>query len=194
MISPYGDHWDLLWIGHCGVKYRDYEKRFYVIHDDITIVSPHHRPKYYYFPNFDIDDNTRLIFQAEFGVCLTGYAVTYNRVRKILAGLSMSPLDEVVDLAYGGLCQTGYLNCISPYPSIIGNWRPAGLAKKDSDIYNEPEVWHDASSRGIAYSTMLNINRLLNNEATVISGCEDALVPELNLKQVRVAEGSIVDI
>ncbi|KKA24359.1 CCR4-NOT transcription complex subunit 7 [Rasamsonia emersonii CBS 393.64] len=82
----------------------------------------------------------------------------------------MSPLDEVVDLAYGGLCQTGYLNCISPYPSIIGNWRPAGLAKKDSDIYNEPEVWHDASSRGIAYSTMLNINRLLNNEATVISG------------------------
>jgi len=38
--GPYGDDWDLLWLGHCGAKNRDWEdQKYYIIQDDHTAVS-----------------------------------------------------------------------------------------------------------------------------------------------------------
>jgi len=38
--SPYGDDWDVLWIGYCGAKSRSGDHHYYITHNDPTVV-PH---------------------------------------------------------------------------------------------------------------------------------------------------------
>ncbi|KAJ6118995.1 hypothetical protein N7471_013615, partial [Penicillium samsonianum] len=178
-ISPYGDDWDMLWIGHCAVSTRHDERRVYMIRNDPTVRPESHRgdfygPKSEFWP--DIPPSTRLVFEADYGVCTAGYAITYNAAQKVLAALSMSPLNEPVDLAYGTMCKnkSGFdFHFIAPYPQIVSTWRPAGPSSKDSDIGSIDNSWHKAWSSGIVYSTMLNIRHLISGEESAVAQWDD---------------------
>jgi hypothetical protein len=38
-VSPYGDGWDVLWLGNCGTKNReDKDQRYWVVHNDPTAI------------------------------------------------------------------------------------------------------------------------------------------------------------
>ncbi|KAF5854698.1 hypothetical protein ETB97_001080, partial [Aspergillus alliaceus] len=124
----------------------------------------------------------------DYGVCTAAYAVTYTGAQKILATLSMSPLNEPVDLAYGNMCKKGdgiTFRCIAPYPQIISSWRPAGPSYKDSDITAGGKDWHEAWSKGIVYSTMLNIRRLISGEKTVVAQWEDISPHEIDPLEIE---------
>lgn len=194
-VSAYGSNWDMLWIGHCGANLHPDEKRFYAIPNDMTVRPAHHSSDLITPEIVDgenMQNTTRLIFKAGAAECTYGYAVNFDSARKILAALSMSPVNEPVDWEYWKMCdgrKGSNFSCITPFPSLIGSWRPAGPGSKDSDIRNEADDWHEAYSRGIVYSTMLNIHRLLAGEKMIHSQWEDVLLPVLNLDQVGPAEG-----
>lgn len=43
LLSPYGDDWDVLWVGHCGRTLPENDDRVFVIPDDPSIPPPPHQ-------------------------------------------------------------------------------------------------------------------------------------------------------
>ncbi|KAL3457118.1 hypothetical protein BJX64DRAFT_280868 [Aspergillus heterothallicus] len=175
--SPYGDDWDILWLGHCGLE-----------------CGTNQPP-----------DDARLTCTISDGVCSIVYAVSFRGAQRILAALSVNPSDIAdridigakFDVSLGRMCGSGYLRCFAPYPLLTGGYRPAGPATKGSDI-NGPDASPEAPfdgpiegpfSNGVMYSTMLNINRLIRGERTVVSTWEDAPVLEVDYGSIPVLGG-----
>ncbi|PWY83396.1 LPS glycosyltransferase [Aspergillus heteromorphus CBS 117.55] len=206
--SPYGEEWDILWLGHCGMKCQPNDP-FYIINKDPTSIPGYSRPQYFVGPAIhelvDSIKHNRLICSSGMAVCSNAYAVSFHAAQKILAAVSVSPSDEsmpagesvIFDVMLGRLCSTRYLRCISSYPSIMGNWKGAGLKSKGSDIqynYDGPKdnkVYEDAKFQGVVYSTMRNLGALLGGQRRVKSGVRDVMKPEINLDRLKVGRGGL---
>ncbi|KNG87407.1 hypothetical protein ANOM_004026 [Aspergillus nomiae NRRL 13137] len=189
--SPYGDSWDLLWIGHCGIKFR--AGPIHVTTDDITVVPIPELPPYWRDPPVGAGNSTRFVAQAEEGVCSLGYAVTYFGAQKILSALSLTPAGggAQLDVALSRYCQKGWLRCIAPFPSLIGLWKAAGPKARGSDIHNDDGWVEKETSVGSIYSTMYNAGRLLAGERTVHAVSDDALPHEIDPTQLELPEGAL---
>ncbi|PYH90412.1 hypothetical protein BO71DRAFT_452800 [Aspergillus ellipticus CBS 707.79] len=198
-VSPYGDGWDILWLGHCGVICRT-EEPFFLSPNDPTVLPPHHFLPYWRDPPpMEIPPHTRLACGVSDAICSIVYAVSYHGAQKILSALSVNPgsLQEQIDIgaqfdvALGRMCGNGYLRCFTVYPSLTGGYQPAGPFSKASDIHDESQDVHPASSNGVMYSTMLNINRILAGDDKVVSTWEDAPLPIVNPANLSMVGGAI---
>ncbi|KAF7595184.1 hypothetical protein BBP40_006928 [Aspergillus hancockii] len=190
-FSPYGSDWDILWIGHCGVKFR--AGPVHVTTDDITVVPVSQLPKYWRDYPVGAANNTRLVSRMEEGVCSWGYAVTYLGAQKLLSALSLTPegAGAQFDVALGRQCQNGWLRCIAPFPSITGIWKPAGPNSRGSDIHSDDGWVEMETPVGSVYSAMYNAHRLLSGEHTVLAALADAVTPELDPAQFVLPEGTL---
>ncbi|KAJ5373427.1 hypothetical protein N7517_005433 [Penicillium concentricum] len=200
--SPYGDDWDILWLGHCGVSCKT-DLPFYLTPNDPTIPMPRHfRPLWRDSPIFkghERPDHSRLVCTASDAVCSMFYAVSYRGAQRILAALSVNPsgLAEEInigaqfDVSLGRMCGNGYLRCFAPYPSITGGFRQAGPKAKSSDIQDETGEQAGFSSSGVMYSTMLNINRILKGERTVHATWDDVDVLDVIPGDITMEQGAI---
>ena len=82
--GPYGDHWDVLWLGHCGCL-GPYEGRLYSFNDS---TAP---PRWAEYSRVSTDpshpyarpDNLRIVHQIEDIMCTYAYAVTLEGARKL---------------------------------------------------------------------------------------------------------------
>ncbi|KAJ5162315.1 hypothetical protein N7492_007707 [Penicillium capsulatum] len=197
-LSPYGDDWDIHWLGHCGVECKSNQPYHLTPNEPTIPASRHFLPYWRDPPPIDRPDDTRLTCTANDGVCSLFYAVSYRGAQRILAALSVNPsgLAEEIDtgaqfdVSLGRMCGHGYLRCFTTFPALTGSFRAAGTSAKGSDIHAEEggDIVGFASW-GVAYSTMLNINRLLRGDKTVRATWEDAAVPEINPDDVQVREG-----
>ena len=186
--SPYGDDWDVFWLGHCGLECKTEEPHALNLNDPTVPATRHFLPYWRDPPPFERPDDARLTCTLKDGVCSNFYAVSQRSARKILSALSVNPsgLAEEIDIgaqfdvSLGRMCGHGYLRCFSSYPSLTGSFRAAGTAAKSSDIHGEEGHNSDFVSRGVIYSTMLNINRILRGERAVHSTWEDADVPVID--------------
>lgn len=163
--SPYGDGWDMLWIGHCGSDLHPKDNRLWVIDNDPTVPPEEelwslNRPDMSPFGR-----QTRLVFRTLKGWCTGGYAMTLQGAEKALYRLSMMPNNAPVDVGYLVTCANDEANftCISSQPSVMGYYRDAGSTTKDSDI-NSPEnadqVRENGMSVNTVFSARLNIESL----------------------------------
>ena len=199
--SPYGDDWDILWIGHCGVSCKA-EEPFFLTPNEPTVLPPiHFLPYLRDVPRMRRPENARMACTVDDGVCSNAYAVSQHGAQRILAALSVSPspLAENIDtgaeydVVLGRMCGHGYLRCFAPYPSLLGRYRPAGLLSKSSDIAGaSDDTIIKAESSGLMYSTMMNLNRILNKEPTVHSTWEDAAVLDVNPSDISAPQGGSI--
>jgi GR25 family glycosyltransferase involved in LPS biosynthesis len=97
--SPYGDNWDMLWIGHCGTWYHEEDnRRIFVIPNDPTVAPPTHRknvdqPDMSHWEEGPSGDNqTRIVFHSKGGVCTAAYAISQQGARKALHYVRLSIL------------------------------------------------------------------------------------------------------
>lgn len=195
--SPYGDDWDILWLGHCGVECKTHQPYHFTPNDPTIPASIRFLPYWRDPPPIERPENMRLTCTANDGVCSLLYAVSYRGAQRILASLSVNPsgLAEEIDIgsqfdvSLGRMCGHGYLRCFTTFPALTGSFRSAGVAAKASDIHTEEGDAVGFESRGVVYSTMLNINRLLRGEKTVRATWEDAAVPDINPEDVQVRQG-----
>ena len=82
--GPYGDHWDVLWLGHCGCL-GPYEEHLYSFNDT---TAP---PRWAEYSRVATDptrpytrpDNLRIVHQIEDIMCTYAYAVTLEGARKL---------------------------------------------------------------------------------------------------------------
>lgn len=116
-LSPYGDRWDLMWIGHCGTS-ADGNGRIYAFPDPSAPDSEHewsfgggpsegHRPP-----------GTRIVFQMRRAVCTTSYAISNQGAHKLEKHFRQA--NSPIDLKIWDHCEHDpNLACLSVWPQVI---------------------------------------------------------------------------
>ena len=116
--SPYGDDWDILWLGHCGEIFPEdtdeakgqldpatiekLRNSKYVINQDPTVPPPHAVTG---FQDFAANPYTRWVHVTGAPICTFAYALSRQGARKVLLGLSVDGLNGPFDNELARLCQ-----------------------------------------------------------------------------------------
>lgn len=172
--SPYGDDWDLLWLGHCSNRIKPHDERRLLIENDSTVPPPKHRMNYGSIPNMaeeGYDNSTRVVYQAGGGTCTYGYALSYRGALKFLRGQALLKSFAPIDIGISRMCgsESGF-KCVGVFPQIIDSHKAAGRVSRDSDIgsFSPQEVRQNAYTFNIVHSIRLNMDRLLEDEEAPI--------------------------
>lgn len=141
--SPYGDGWDVLWFGHCGMDLADANNAAVLHHDDETVAPIKDQKSW--DPNAssplkDLPEHTRVVSAVSQGTCSLAYAVSRNAAKKMLFNLGLRRLNMPFDLMLRDWCQgetglPGYIpKCFTVLPQLFDHHRRVGPQDIDSDI------------------------------------------------------------
>ena len=173
--SPYGDGWDILWVGLCHDSLpTEGDTRIYQIANDPSV------------PNIDklhmnnpdmlqpFPSHTRLIHMANEPICTFGYALSRQGALKLMYSLSVKELRGIFDNALMWWCQdhNNDPKCISANPTYFYQHRFAGGPGKSSDI-NPDFTVAKGETYNIRWSTRLNIEKLLKGDQDYHDGYPD---------------------
>ncbi|KAL8645384.1 MAG: hypothetical protein Q9226_007329 [Calogaya cf. arnoldii] len=165
--SPYGDDWDLLWLGHCATQQHAQDGRRLVIENDDTVPPMAHRVNLHKVPNLNelgYDNSTRIVFRAQVSACTYSYALSYRGAQKVLRWQNRVQKFEPIDLGIGYQCRDDPdFKCISVLPQLVNSHKLAGRADQDSDIdsYDPAQIRKKGYTHNIVHSTRLNIDNLM---------------------------------
>ncbi|KAK6069593.1 Procollagen galactosyltransferase 1 [Seiridium cupressi] len=118
-ISPYGDDWDILWLGHCGEVFPElldenknkpaddagikYMQRKFVIGNDLTVPPLDKVTGLIDFKSSP--EHTRWVHITGAPICTFAYALSQRGARKVLFDLSVDHLTGPFDNSLAGLCR-----------------------------------------------------------------------------------------
>ena len=133
--SPYGDDWDLLWLGHCGINMHPKDGRHFIISNDPTVPSPKRRVNYQDLPDMSgFSNSTRIVHRASSGVCLYAYALSLRGAQKMILAQASIKKFYPVDIAMRVMCRDDEdFKCVGIFPQIVDSHRAAGSIARDSD-------------------------------------------------------------
>ncbi|KAL8913363.1 MAG: hypothetical protein Q9171_001840 [Xanthocarpia ochracea] len=166
--SPYGDDWDLLWLGHCSAQQHPSDQRRFVIENDDTVPPMAHRVNFNEVPKLNelgYDNSTRIVFRANEGVCLYSYALSYRGAQKVLRWQNNIKKFNPIDLGMGHQCRDDpNFKCIAVFPQLVDSHKSAGRASRDSDIgtFDPTQIRKKGYTNNIVHSTRLNIDNMIN--------------------------------
>lgn len=146
--SPYGDNWDVLWLGHCGDQFpehlgqnealaesdpgREAMSRKITILNDTTVPPLGSVKGLVDFTSYQ--PHTRFVHVSGAPICTFAYAVSQRGARKVLYGLSVNGLAGPFDNSLAWLCERG----VSSWPAMAANAAAATAAgDDDGDIADE---------------------------------------------------------
>lgn len=162
--GPYGDHWDVLWLGHCGCL-GPYDGRIYSFND---LTAP---PKWAEFSRVATDpsrpyvrpDNLRIVHQIEDIMCTYAYAVTLEGARKLReAGQeSWLPWDNRLrDICIGDRS----IRCATVTPQIFGAaYSKTTMGYADETETPPPEANPDNEGKGPTPGLAIQISARRNS-------------------------------
>jgi hypothetical protein len=117
--SPYGDEWDVLWLGHCGEVFPEmldenqrkpaddaslvYMQRKFVIENDTTVPRRDHLTGLVDFEHYP--EHTRWVHITGAPICTFAYALSRRGAKKVLFDLSVDHLMGPFDNSLAGLCR-----------------------------------------------------------------------------------------
>ncbi|KAI8951776.1 hypothetical protein F4801DRAFT_578093 [Xylaria longipes] len=124
--SPYGDDWDVLWLGHCGASLpaaqqepsalrRDQQFSSSLtisIPGDMTVPAPQHLKPHPFALRDELAEayppHTRVVHAADGNVCSLAYAVSQRGARKLLRRVGREGFVDQWDLMLRDICMGGY--------------------------------------------------------------------------------------
>ena len=171
--SPYGDNWDLLWLGHCGMQFPGEQnaipKGRIILPDDATV--PEKRYLYSLANPFTLVDtypeHTRAVHHVQEGVCSLAYAVSQQGARRMLQEIALKDVSDGFDILLRFFCEgtKGRRRhiCLTSQPGLFHHHRPAGPDSAQSDIGDHGGGWRDqAITDMVRWSTRLNADVLMD--------------------------------
>lgn len=191
--SPYGDGWDVFWIGHCGEPFPEYldenknkpdthagiqyMKRRYAIENDITVPPPE---KTTGMIDFNAYPYTRFVHISAAPICSFAYALSQSGARKVLFDLSVDHLTGAFDNALADLCRRSVSSvgedgpnndrgldtkCISVTPPVFFHHKAKGAISGDSDIneISSNDIRQKGTTENIMWSARNNIYNMIMN-------------------------------
>jgi hypothetical protein len=171
-FSPYGDDWDMLWLGHCGSTFPKERHRRFVVENDPTVPPPQHRSNNN-VPDFaaaGYDNTTRVVYVAGGGLCTQSYALSLRGARKILLHYTTRLGFAPIDLGLHRLCNEHILDfkCVAVFPQLWGSHRSAGYTSRDSDINSNGALKGDIREKGMTFNIVHSVR--LNAEQIIVNG------------------------
>ena len=161
--SPYGDGWDVLWLGMCHEILPEGDDRVYIIDNDQSV------PQRHYLGTDDTDvmqkfpEHARIVHMVGSPYCTFAYAVSFKGAQKLLYALSVKELQGIFDNALSWWC-SGHSqdsSCVSAQPPYFYQHRFAGGPGKSSDINADVPGREKGETLGIRWSTRLNVEKLI---------------------------------
>ena len=160
--SPYGDDWDLLWVGHCHDSLDKEDNRTFVVPDQtvprvdqLKLNNPELlRP----WP-----DHSRVVHRVGGPICTFAYALSYRGAQKVLWSLSVRRLRGLFDNALSWWCTDREQNalCLSAHPTHFTSHRAAGGPCKNSDNQKASAGSDKPWTINTRWATRMNIEELL---------------------------------
>jgi hypothetical protein len=174
-VSPYGDNWDVLWLGHCGMAFptddRPMPKTRIIRHNDKTVPKKNHlwslaNP---FHLVEDYPHHTRATHHVQEGVCSLGYAISRRGALKLLYEVGMRDVTDAFDIMLRFFCEgvrgMRMHRCLTTQPGLFQHHSPTGPASDRSDIGE-----HGDEFREVAYTDMIRWSVRLNVDALVYGG------------------------
>jgi hypothetical protein len=132
-FSPYGDNWDLLWLGHCSSQLTHEKTRTFnkgrVVWNDPWV--PEKKDILYQGDGRlkELPDHTRVIHRSSNNVCLFGYAVTQSMARRLLWHLGVKKITTALDFEFAQFCEGWWTKkmprCYAAEPPYFSLFRPS---------------------------------------------------------------------
>lgn len=171
-VSPYGDNWDLLWLGHCGMELSASTEAKVVHKNDQTVPEKNHLRSFdsnQVTPLQSYPHHTRITTHAHEGTCSLAYAVSQKGAQKLLNNIGLQKLDGPFDNMIKGWCDglnfPKVQRCFGVIPQLFDHHRSAGPLNKDSDISDPREgVREESITLNIRWSVRKNIEKLLEGQ------------------------------
>jgi GR25 family glycosyltransferase involved in LPS biosynthesis len=194
--SPYGDNWDLLWLGHCGIKYPGTAKtedainmtakipRGRVVHaSDETVPEQHwldpkdnpELPMFYtdHTTNPELAEfypqHTRTVQHTRNAACTSAYAVTLKAAREMLYYMAVEAFNDPVDIQLQGYCQG--LHYFDPHVCIGSSPSIMSMHKLAGNATADSDITPNervtVELRKSAYTPVLRLSTKLNLKALV---------------------------
>ena len=185
-VSPYGDDWDVLWIGHCGMHFpfegsKNLPKGRIIRLDDAT-VAPKKNLWTFNIP-FTLKEqypaHTRAYHHVQEGVCSLGYAVSQRGAQKLLHEVGLKPVSVPFDLLLRAYCEGEKgrkegRQCLTTQPGVFQHHRGVGPASAMSDIGDHGNEWRDTPMTDmIRWSVRLNADVLMDGRTDFVDQWPD---------------------
>ncbi|TQN73707.1 Procollagen galactosyltransferase 1 [Colletotrichum shisoi] len=183
-FSPYGDDWDLLWIGHCGMHFPFPDRsvpKARVIHSNDVTVAPKKNLWTFNIPftlKEKYPEHTRAVHHVQEGVCTLGYAVSQKgAARRLLQEVALKNVSDAVDILLRFFCEGGKgrksHNCLTSQPAFFHHHRPAGPMSSMSDIDNHDGFRDTSMTDMVRWSVRLNADALLEGRTDFVDQYPD---------------------
>lgn len=165
--SPYGDSWDLLWLGHSGDPIDFGVGRFQLTMDRTLPDSTIYRHVYgggsYYPPQL------RAVHYSVAPLCTFAYAVTHAAALKMYA-LSRGGHDKIITMSLRKWCTHGQLRCITVNPEVFHHHQKAGEVASQIAVV---EGWHKkAAAPALTYTPNIRYSARCNINSTALVTCQ----------------------
>lgn len=159
--SPYGDDWDILWLGHCGEVFPEmldenkgkpaddagikYMQRKFVIENDLTVPPLDKVTGLIDFKQHP--EHTRFVHITGAPICTFAYALSQRGARKVLFDLSVDHLTGPFDNSLAWLCRRAVSTVGVKDPEKAGD---RGLDSKCVSV--TPPVFFHHKAKGLVSS------------------------------------------
>lgn len=164
--SPYGDSWDVLWLGHSGDPIDFNDERYKLAFDETLPESTIYRHVYggrSYFP-----PQLRAVHYSVAPFCTFAYGVTQASALKMYA-LSRGGKDEIITLAMHKWCSQGLLRCVTVNPELFHHHQRAG---KSASQIATVEGWKEKSApANRTYTANIGHSARCNAHSTELVTC-----------------------
>jgi hypothetical protein len=198
-LSPFGDNWDILWLGHCGITFRSRPPSSRIlIPNDITVPDSSYA-KLHPFANPDgwatsYPPHTRIVHAPAGPSCPLAYAVSQRGARKLLYEFGIKTFDKQLDFMFADFCENvediddlrsgaGRAEsegvCVTVQPPIFSHHFPEGAS---SDIVGTGgEIITMVGTPYIRWSVRMNLGKLVRGVTDLVDQWPDKRRKEKHL-------------
>jgi hypothetical protein len=167
--SPYGDDWDLLWLGHCGEeigKAWEHDGRSRL--DPSLPESPMYRTRkgdsIYHPPQL------RIVQRSLRPRCTYAYAITAAAAGKIYQA-AHGGKDDIITGELAWWCNQGGMKCITVFPELFHHHKSAGQISSEIAVL---EGWEDlAQPARIGYTPNIKHSARCNSQSETLVSCRE---------------------
>lgn len=178
--SPFGDGWDVLWLGHCGTDFPPHEAESsphdirLSIPDDPTVPIPKHLKAHPFALGDELGRiypaHTRVVHAASNTICTQAYAVSQQGARKLLWRFGLETFTKGWDLMLRDWCDGQYVSnstgqaerrpvCVTVQPPLFSHYQPVN---GESDIQGQGGGFaREVGSPYVRQSVRLNLGKLV---------------------------------
>lgn len=164
-IFPYGDKWDIIWLGHCG-SWNHENHRIYSFNDS-TVPPEDYEYTFTDKPRAEQHkQGTRSVFPLGRAVCSTAYAISNAGAVKLEKEFRKG--SDNIDLRLASICNENQnVNCLGVWPQLI----TAAITETNIEhplgeiVTGAMSVTEWYPGPGLQYSARLNAEKVLNGSS-----------------------------